>query len=169
MMKLVEGQVGPYSPPGPAAAHLQAHRWTREAQVNALAALPFHEYGVASLITGAGADPIDGISITVQLVPRGSATRGHQHSWWHLYLVTAGAVHLQTVDARQSVESAKLSDGDIVAIPPWIGHRFLADEATDCHLLNISNRPRETTRGTGQTNPVSFTGIAGARAREGGE
>ncbi|MFJ2816272.1 cupin domain-containing protein [Streptomyces sp. NPDC087294] len=98
-------------------------------------------YGTLTLAAPDGRHEIvPGTSMTFQAVRPGERTTPHAHSWWHLYFVRSGA---GSVIFDDTLETAELSEGDIMLIPAWAMHHFENQAGEkDLLLLNMSNLPQ---------------------------
>jgi gentisate 1,2-dioxygenase len=87
---------------------------------------------------------IDGLSITVLIVPGLSATRPHSHSWWHLFLVRSGrgAVRLEH-GAIDDSSPTPIEAGDVLFVPAWREHSFRCSSTEDLSMLVFGNLPQQ--------------------------
>lgn len=139
-----EGHVVPYEryrAHFPAQAGLPVH-WSWSFILAALAQTPAAERGSLTLSSStgpAGCELLPGMAINIQLVPAGSSTRAHSHSWWHLFFVRTGVARADL--GRQG--SRKLASGDLLLVPAWCEHAFHNDGREDLVLLSMSNLPQQ--------------------------
>lgn len=116
--------------------------WSWVLIAQALACAPQAERGSLTLSsTGSapGCELIPGIAINVQVVPSGSSTRSHAHSWWHLFFVRSGCA----LAIMGSSDTRRLEVGDLLLVPAWNNHRFENDGGEDLVLLSMSNLPHQ--------------------------
>lgn len=116
--------------------------WSWASIAQALASAPQAERGsltLSSTGTAPGCELIPGIAINVQIVLRGTSTRSHSHSWWHLFFVRSGCARA----VMGSGDIRRLNAGDLLLVPAWNDHRFENDGDDDLVLLSMSNLPHQ--------------------------
>ncbi|WP_454866584.1 cupin domain-containing protein [Pseudomonas umsongensis] len=80
-----------------------------------------------------------GMAVSMQWLIPGAQLQGHDHSWWHLFIIQSGNGTLTLGDA----EAVCVGSGDVLLVPAWTRHGFVNTSTTEpLAMLNISNMPQ---------------------------
>jgi len=80
-----------------------------------------------------------GMAVSMQWLLPGAELNGHDHAWWHLFIIQSGNGTLTLGNA----EAVCIGSGDVLLVPAWTRHGFVNASATEpLAMLNISNMPQ---------------------------
>jgi gentisate 1,2-dioxygenase len=118
--------------------------WNWKALARSIAMLDHDERGTHVMLSipegDAACDIVPGISMAVQIVKAGGATKSHAHSWWHLYVVVDGR---GAVEFGDPASVRQLEAGDVLMVPGWCPHRLIGEPGgNDLRLFRVQNLPQ---------------------------
>ncbi|MFM0736485.1 cupin domain-containing protein [Paraburkholderia xenovorans] len=114
-----------------------------------LASRPHNVQGTLVLADGEAVDRATiapGLSLVVQVLKAGETTKPHRHSFWHLYIVRAGAGE---VSLGAELRRQRVAEGDVLFVPAWHTHAVHNLEGeVPLVLLRLQNLPQNASLGT---------------------
>ncbi|ABQ32895.1 MULTISPECIES: cupin domain-containing protein [Bradyrhizobium] len=117
--------------------------WRRKDLLKVLDAADKDERGTVALSSTGTIDGLtimDGLSMTVQVVPAGSSTRLHSHSWWHLFIIQSGHGVVWFGDGG---DEAPVQAGDLLLVPAWSDHAFRCSSEDALVMAVLGNLPQQ--------------------------
>jgi gentisate 1,2-dioxygenase len=127
---------------------IRAAHWSWKEIKENLNNFPNRERGTLALISpddGSSSEIAPGISLTLQIINVGHATRSHTHSFWHIYFVVSGEGN---AFLGQEVREVPIKANDVVYVPPWEAHYFTNNGQETLMLYALQNLPQIAALGT---------------------